>query len=115
MTTAPERRLTIGKLRTDFGRRNYRQFEIKSLTAKAASRLTITTLGDLEGLEAEFGEKATSFDLDILQRQDGTSTTRKLSRLPTSPGKKLRIGPKNWKKLETTEVERSQLVKERIR
>jgi len=107
--------LTIRQLRTDFSRRHWRSFEVKNLTLEVATPLNISAWGDLESLEMSAGEKVINFDLDLLQREAGELASRKISGLQTSPGKKILIVPKNWKKLGATEIEKRELLKESIR
>ena len=114
-TGAAKRNLTIRQLRTDFSRRHWRSFEVKNLTLEVATPLNISAWGDLESLEMSAGEKVINFDLDLLQREAGELASRKISGLQTSPGKKILIVPKNWKKLGATEIEKRELLKESIR
>lgn len=114
-TSAIKRNVAVRQLRSNFSRRNFREIEVKNLALDALSPANISTLGDLEGLEVAVADKAVSFDLEMKQGQAGQLTSRKISGLQTIPGKKLRLLPKNWRKLETSEIEKKEFLRESIR
>lgn len=110
-TAAARRNLSVRKLRSDLSRRNFREIEVKNLTLEALSPANISIIGDLEGIEVAGADKAINFDLEMSQRLAGQLTSRKISGLQTVPGKKLCLVPKDWRKLETSEIDKRELVR----
>lgn len=110
-TSAVKRNLAVKQLRSDFSRRNFRIFEVKNLALEALAPVSISVLGDFEGLEVAGIDKTISFDLEMSQRLAGQLISRKISGLQAVSGKKLRLLPKTWRKFETSEIEKREIIR----
>jgi hypothetical protein len=108
-TSGNQREYDVKQLRTDITRKNYRSFHVKNLKIDPnlpVVPITIDIVGDFEAVEVSAKERKINFQVDILQNREGKVTTRQLKKLTTVPGKQLMIAPKNWMKLDTTELEK---------
>jgi hypothetical protein len=103
-TTGIHRKFNIKKLRSDIGTRNYRSFNVKNLILDPNVPVNVSLTRDFKDMEISSKDKTVDFELNIIQSVGGKTTVREVRDLSTSPGKLLRISPKNWKKLDSTEI-----------
>ena len=104
-TSRVQKEFDVKQLRTGTSQRDYRSFHVKKLkidAALSAVQVTVGVTGDFAGVELSAEEKTVNFAVDILQNKAGKVTSRTLQQQSTTPGKILKIAPKNWKKLEDT-------------
>jgi hypothetical protein len=108
-TLGDKRDFTIRQLRTDATGKKWRRFHVTNLKVSRDSPVKIQMLGDLEAIQVNSREKKVTFDLEIQQQIEGVILTRSIKHLSTTPGKLLRVAPKNWRALEKTELKQEMI------
>ncbi|MGC8863941.1 MAG: hypothetical protein ACP5R5_14390, partial [Armatimonadota bacterium] len=103
-TFGSERSLSIKQLRADVKTNDWRSIEVKDLRAARNVPVAIQAVGDLESVVVSSENQPASFELDLQQRIKGRFSTRKTERLTTTPGKLLRVAPRDWGALDRTEI-----------
>jgi len=105
-TSGAQRKVTVMQLRTGASEGEWRRYDVRNLRVTREAPVTIDVQGDLGAIAVSSRDRAVTFDLGIQQRVHGSVSTRTVPQLVTQPGKVLRVAPKDWKRLETTELEK---------
>lgn len=114
-TPGKKRKFEIKLLRTGTKGKDWRSFIVKNLNISRDIPVTVTAVGDLEGVLVSSLDKKVSFELDIQQRLKHKTARRSAGKLSTSPGKVLRVAPKDWRNLKKTELEKQDHLQTRIK
>ena len=91
---------------------NNRSIDVKELNVTRNIPITINVVGDLEAVMISGLNEQVNFGLNLRQRFKGEVSTKTVDTLSITPGKVLRIAPRNWEMLDKTELEKIELKKE---
>jgi hypothetical protein len=103
-TTGKKRKVSLNHLLAGATGKEWRTYRLKNIELPKEVPVSINMEKKMNAMTISCPEKKVQFDLEIQQRFNGKITLRHVGKVSTSPGKMLRLAPKEWKNLEKTEL-----------
>jgi hypothetical protein len=104
MTTGKKRKVSLNHLLAGATGKEWRKYRLKNIELPKEVPVSIDMEKEMNAMTISCPEKKVQFDLEIQQRFNDKITLRNVGKVSASPGKMLRLAPKEWKNLEKTEL-----------
>jgi hypothetical protein len=104
MTTGKKRKVSLNHLLAGATGVEWRTYRLKNIELPKEVPVRINMEKEMNAMTISCPEKKVQFDLEIQQRFNGKITLRNVGKVSASPGKMLRLAPKEWKDLEKTDL-----------
>jgi len=112
-TTGVKRMVSVMQLRTGTTQKEWRRFDVKNLAVTRDTPVMIHATENFKSIQVSGKNKPVSFDLEIQQRMNNKTTIKTIQKLTVDTGKVLKMAPKDWDKLDKTDIVKETFDKEK--